>query len=426
MEKIKAEVWDRMQFVFRHYYDRTMHCVQIYDKGIDDKVLGEVLMGMLKKAPILHSSFHNHPIKPYWKVEEYSLNDFYIVKLDCKDLDSEIDKFVCQSIDHNWNVQFRFGLLSDGDRYAMIMIGNHMCMDGGDFKYFMAMIAKNYAKALNGDFDFELKQGSRSLEEIYTGLSEEDAKIAKKLYKNISKVNDNHKFPLTPPSKDDKNIMVKRTIDVDTFAKFKAKSKEMGLTLNDAMTAIYMRSIYDIGNFNETDTIAIPCMVDLRRHAKDNGAYTGLANHTGFMVCRVHKKGKDLKETLSIVTEALKPNKEDKFLGLYGLPTINFGYHVFPQCLMEKLVLIFFDNPLMGMSNVGLMDQKTLKMGDSNLIGGFMTGAVKSKPYMQLAFTTCAGSMLMTIAVKGNDKDREIINKFFDYFMGYVNELIAE
>ena len=38
-ELIKAEMWDKMQYLFRNYYDRMVHCVQYYDGPIDVKVL---------------------------------------------------------------------------------------------------------------------------------------------------------------------------------------------------------------------------------------------------------------------------------------------------------------------------------------------------------------------------------------------------
>lgn len=37
------------------------------------------------------------------------------------------------------------------------MIVNHMCMDGGDFKYFMKKLAENYNKLLDGERDLDIK-----------------------------------------------------------------------------------------------------------------------------------------------------------------------------------------------------------------------------------------------------------------------------
>ena len=71
MKKIlKAEMWDKMQYLFRNYYDRSMHAVYYYDGTIDEEALKKVYDAILKKIPVLHSTFHNNFIRPYWTVNE--------------------------------------------------------------------------------------------------------------------------------------------------------------------------------------------------------------------------------------------------------------------------------------------------------------------------------------------------------------------
>ena len=36
---LKAEMWDKMQYLFRNYYDRMMHCVLYYDGPVDEDAL---------------------------------------------------------------------------------------------------------------------------------------------------------------------------------------------------------------------------------------------------------------------------------------------------------------------------------------------------------------------------------------------------
>ena len=66
-----------------------------------------------------------------------------------------------------------------------------------------------------------------------------------------------------------------------------------------------------------------------------------------------------------------------------------------------------------------------MQLGDAHLIDGFMTGAVKYKPYMQLALTTVKGVITMTIAIRGNDKDREIVEGFFDLIVKNMEDFVA-
>ena len=57
---IKAEMWDKMQYLFRNYYDRMVHATMTFDGLLDADALKNVLVIMCEKAPVLHSSFHEN------------------------------------------------------------------------------------------------------------------------------------------------------------------------------------------------------------------------------------------------------------------------------------------------------------------------------------------------------------------------------
>ncbi len=424
--RIKAETWDKMQYLFRNYYDRMIHCVQEYDAPIDVEVLKKVLNWTTEQVPHLHSRFVGNIIRPYWKIQSYTMDDIMIVDLELGDkLDETVENFITYMIPTKSNVQYRFGVFSDGKRWVLAFLVNHMCMDGGDSKYFMKKLAENYQKALDGRDDFEIKSGTRALEQVYTKFTKEQEKVARSLYKNISVVKDKHRFPLTKPSKNDAIMINKRKIDAQTFVSFRQTGKKMGYTVNDLMLGVYIHSLYEMCGIEDDDSLSIPCMVDLRRHIVDNGANTGLTNHTGFMVCSVPKKGATIKDTIDNVVASVAKSKDDPYMGLYSLPLLKLAYMLFPHFISEILIKIGYLNPLVGMSNIGVMDTEALKMGDANLVDGFMTGAVKYKPYMQLALTSLAGAVTMTIAIKGTDEDKAIVNKFFDIIERNVAEFIA-
>ena len=421
---LKAEIWDKMQYLFRDFYDRMVHCVQIYDAPIDVKAMKNVLLWTTEKTPILHSAFRVNAVEPYWTVEDYTIDDIVKVDLECEDLDADIDRFISRSIPVDNNVQYQFAILSDGNRWAIAMIVNHMCMDGGDFKYFMRKLAENYNKQISGERGFSIKTGSRALDEVYSNLTDDDKEVAQNLYKNISAVKDEHYFPLTPSAKDDRTMICKRKVDKELFDSFRAIGKKLDVTVNDMMLAFYIRALYDIGMFEPTERLSIPCMVDLRRHIEAGGANTGLTNHTGFMVCSVENKGETINDTLINVLRSVRKSKDDPYIGLYSLPLLKLAYAVFPYVISETAIKIGYMNPLIGMSNIGPLNDVLLKLGDANLVDGFMTGAVKFKPYMQLALTTVKGVMTMTIAIRGNDEDKKVVEKFFDLIVGNMREFV--
>lgn len=424
MKIIKAEMWDKTQYLFRNYYDRMVHAVLYYDAMLDIKILKEVVLSLTEKTPVLHSKYHNNPIKPYWSVESYTIDDILTVK-ESTDIDNDINSFITGEIPANNNVQYKIAVFNKNNRSALLMLVNHMCFDGGDFKYFLATLAENYNKVASGIKSVAIKQGSRAHTEVYTGFKEDERKKAESLYKNISKVKEKRVFPLTSPSAADKKRIIMRKIGEDLFIKLKEKGKIHGATVNDVLLAVYVRALYDIGGYDPKSPLTVPCMMDLRRYIKNGGKSSGLANHTGFMPCTVEEKGDTVIDTLIMVLRSAKKSKRDRYMGLYSLPLLKLAYAVFPHFLSEFAIKLGYSNPLIGMSNIGILDADKLSMGNAKLIDGFLTGAVKYKPYMQLALTTLNNVITLTVAIRGNDEDEATVNKFFDLLIENIKEYVA-
>ena len=419
---LRAEMWDKTQYLFRNYYDRMMHCVLFYEGDIDEDALKKVLAFQLDAAPVLHSRYHNNFMKPYWTVQPYTVDDAYSSE-DSDDLERDATAFAEQRIPIESNVQIRVGLFRDGKRFALAFVVNHMCFDGGDLKYFISQLARNYSSVVSGDGKLEIKRGTRAYDAVYSGMTEEDAARAKKLFRNISEVKSKHVFPLTERRAEDRNRIIKAKLSAERFNAARAAGKKMGFTVNDIMLAMYVRALYGMGVFKEGETLTIPCMVDLRRHMKEGGAETGLTNHTGFMTVSVSGVGKDMRETLGIVAEAMKPNKSDRFLGLYGLPLLHLAYTVFPHFLSEQAIKLGYVNPLIGMSNIGSIRPADYSLGGVEPYDGFYTGAVKGKPYMQLALTTFEGEVTFTVAITGNEDDEKVVERFFGLLLAGADEI---
>ena len=49
-------------------------------------------------------------------------------------------------------------------------------------------------------------------------------------------------------------------------------------------------------------------------------------------------KYKDIFETIKYVVESSNKFKKDKFMGLYGLPLLNFGYSFMPHAVSEEII----------------------------------------------------------------------------------------
>ena len=416
MKRLRAELWDKMHYMFRDYNDRMVHVSLTYDTPIDIEALKSALIIMVEKIPVLHSSFKGNLLRPYWKVNDYTIDDVFSVY----DSDAS-EEFLMQYLPPESKVQIQVAVFGG---CTLCIVENHMCMDGGDLKEFLAELMEEYNSIVGtGHAPISVREGSRAFEEVYQDLSPSDARRAKALYSNPSP-KDTHALPLTPASDSDKSFIVKHKFDAATTAALKAAGKAHFATVNDVLTAAYLQAAYEIGDYDSSDSISVSCAMDLRkRHMKSlNGR--GFTNHTAFMGCAIPRKGSNILETLEFVKYAQTTNKRDKYIGLYGLPLLKFAYSVMPYALAEKIIKIGYNNPLLAMSNIGVLDSAALSISGHAPIDGFMTGAVKYKPFSLLSATTLNGEMTIAICERGNDVDRAIIETFISLIAMHVDEII--
>lgn len=101
-------------------------------------------------------------------------------------------------------------------------------------------------------------------------------------------------------------------------------------------------------------------------------------------------------------------------MGLYGLPLLKFGYGILPQTAAEGVIKLGYSNPLLAMSNIGVLDSEGYSLCGNAPTDGFMTGAVKYKPYALVSATSLNGVLTLSMCVRGNDEDKRIVERFFD------------
>lgn len=422
---LKAEMWDRMQFLFRNYYDRMVHAKLTYEGSFDMDVLKNVVLFMVEKAPVLHSSFNTTVIEPYWKEENYTIDDIVSYEK-VENADKVADEWLLGVIPYDNNVQIKIAVFED-DKYSVLALrNNHMCMDGGDLKYFLATLCENYTNLKAGNYSaLHMKSGSRSYDQVYSKLEGEDLKHAKNLYKNISKTEDKVAFPWSESVPEDTNKIVKRVINEEDFDKLRALAKKMGITVNDAIMAAVFRSLYEMCGLKDTDSLTVSCAIDLRKHIVEGGLQGGLTNHTAWMAVRTMSKGESIQDTIVNVIRSTKGFKRDKFMGLYSLPLLKLAYTIFPQDIAEFAIKAGYTNPLIAVSNMGLLNDQKLTFDGMKLVDGFISGAVKYKPFFLMSVTTLLGRVTLSTAIRGNQKDVDIANRYFDLVMKNIKEFNA-
>lgn len=421
--KLNAELWDKMHYLFRDFNDRMVHVELRYDFEINIDALKTVLICFLEKAPVLHSSFTDNRIHPYWTVKDYKIDDVLIVKeVSEAELDFEINNFLIQYIPPDADVQMKVAVFNHNGKSVLCVVENHMCMDGGDLKYFMKALCQNYNDYIeSGISPVDLRTGTRSYESVYEDFSTGEKRLAKNLYKNVNS-KDDHGFPFTPNSIRDKSFIAKRKIPASKFDEIRFAGKKHGATINDMLLTAYFYALYELAGFDSREGISISCAVDLRRHLKSSEGQ-GVTNHTAWMQCRVPERGANIFETLNFVVQSSNQFKEDKFIGLHGLPLLSFGYKILPLAASEEVIKIGYANPLLAMSNIGILEVDKLALEGHEPIDGFMSGAVKYKPYALLSVTSVRKELTLSMCVRGNDEDKLIVDKFFDLIVKNIDLL---
>lgn len=425
-KKLNAELWDKMHYLFRDYNDRMVHVELHYDLEINIEALKTVLVCFFEKSPVFHSSFTDNKVRPYWTVKPYHIDDVVSVEeVSEEELATKVDEFLVTYIPPEADLQMLVKVFNHNGKSTLCIVENHMCMDGGDFKYFVKALCKNYNDYVqNGISPIDFRHGTRNYEQVYEDFSATEKRMAKNLYRNINE-KDNHAFPLTKDNIRDSSFIARRKISEDKFFALKAAGKKHGATLNEMLLTAYFYSLYEVASFNPYDSVSISCAIDLRRHIKDNSD-TGVTNHTAWMQCNIPELGKDIFQTLKYVIHSSNKFKKDKFMGLHGLPLLSFGYKILPHAASEEIVKIGYSNPLVAMSNIGILEVDKLALEGHEPTDGFMSGAVKYKPFVLLSATSLRNVITLSMCVRGNEEDKKIVNKFFDYMEKNIDLLIAE
>jgi len=418
--KIKAELWDKVQYIFRNYYDRMIHFAAYYEGSLDIEALRKSATFIVDRFPIFRSSFKSNTINPYWHVNEDFDSEEIVKSVLCDDLRKSVLNSLSKEIPFDGKYQFEITAHYCRGQSAISILVNHMCMDGSDYKYFIEKLIEGYNISLDGGdvASMDFKVGDRGYLQLYKDMSEEDAEKAKSLYKNISRTGIKNKFDFT----DDEDCTTRfnfAKLSPQTLDSLKKKGKEHSATLNDIFITAYARAIQPLLAESDDKRIVITSMKNLRDKITSHQS-DAMTNLTGFVPCVIDEIEGDFVSTLEVVAEKTRLAKDDKFCGLYGVPLLALAFRLFPYSISEFAIKLGYENPLVGMSNIGIIDEEKITPRGLKSFDAFMTGATKFKPYIQLTCTTFDNELTMCIAQKCSDEDERRIRLLLD---GVVNQL---
>ena len=83
-------------------------------------------------------------------------------------------------------------------------------------------------------------------------------------------------------------------------------------------------------------------------------------------------------------------------------------------------------NTVLTVGSGGILEGDRLSLDGNEPVDGFMTGAVKYKPYVLLSATTMRKVITLSMCVRGNEEDEKTVERFFDLMEKSLDLLIAE
>lgn len=421
-KRLPAEMYDKVNYMCRRYMDRIARFELDYDVIPDIEAFKRAVTGFFEAAPVFHSRFIDNHIVPFWKVSDYTVDDILTVE-STNDLAKSADEFLLRDIDLKSNVQMKIGIFTNNGRCKICFMWNHMCMDGGDLKQFLDDFFASYNACLGGDEQpMKYKSGgTRGYKAVYADFDKKDRKKAKSLFAGVSSGDRKHHLPFTDKSAEDKKFIARRKISADIFNAARITAKNRGATVNDLLAAAYIKAFYAMAKCPR-ERVGISCAVDLRRYIKNLRA-TGYTNHTTFFPCVVQSDSVTMTEMLDKVVLYMKKMKEDRFLGLHGLPLLHIGYSTMIYAQAELVVGMFYNNANLAISNVGAFNVDNLLIGKNKPVGAAVAGAAKEKPCAMTTALTLGGELSLSICSRGNKKDAEMLDEFLRLIEKNLSEL---
>ncbi|GFZ33760.1 siderophore synthetase [Clostridium zeae] len=416
--RFKSEAFDVFQFLSEEYKynDHQLHCVLQFKGKLEERTLERAINLSFKAIPILSSKYAESTKMSYWESWHFeNANNYLMVTKD----KSSFDDFIVLRTDEFKGPQVKFCLYAE-DNCMLAVLMNHMICDAAGFKQYIYLLSDLYSK-LSKDIDYVLDKklnGTRSINRITDNISNFTKMKILTSRKIVSNKTGHLKFPLSY-STDKKPFIKKYVISKDRFIKIKEYCQKNNFTINDVFLAAYYRVMFNRLKLKPKDNLNIAIMIDMRRHLK-NRNIDSLCNLASSVVTGIEYCEKDdLFQTASKVKNDVDL-KKDSHLGIKGFLEIELAFKFLSYKTIKKILKKHFNNPVLGMTNIGVIDKSKLKFSHTEVEQAFMCGSIKYAPYFQLALSSFDNTITLTVNLFGDMNDQLAVN---DFLQQIVDEL---
>jgi len=296
--------------------------------------------------------------------------------------------------------------------FAVALKMNHMVCDGADFKAYLYFLCKTYSRMTVDPAHRPASiTGDRSLGRVLKQFGLRDRFESLLVQRNENNLTGGARFPLSDDSEARPFILTRKLARKRTAA-LRNCGKARGATLNDVVLTAYYRCLFQRLALSPGAEIRIPVMVDMRRYIEKARKLKSLTNLSSTTSTQLeYRPDERFDETLYRV-KSIMDRKKAANLGLNAFIKLDFIYRILGDGIANRIARSTLKNPLICMTNLGILDAARMSFGDLLPHDAFMCGSIKYKPHFQLAISSYDGELTLSINLLGSADDRECILSF--------------
>lgn len=406
-----AETFDQVQWLFdaNGFNDHVLHCVLRFERGLEAEILKKSVIASIAAIPVLGARYVEGA-RPRWtSLDPDDFGRAFVVA----PTEAQLEAFLVSRVDEGLGPQVGVCLLNSGP-FAVALKMNHMVCDAAGFKQYLDFLCKIYS-GLTADPAFRpiAITGDRSIRGVLKRFP-----ISVRLKSLFSQSGDNnrtgdHRFPLIEGG-ETRPFIVTRKLAREKVSALKDYCRAKGATLNDAVLTAFYRRLFQRLALEAGAELQIPVMVDMRRYLGETGEFRSLTNLSSMVATQLDYRPEERFEDALGRVKAVMDEKKNADIGLNAFVKLDLAYRILGNRTANSRLRSRLKNPLICMTNIGILDPAQISFGDLRPYDAFLCGSIKYKPYFQLAISSYDGELTLSVNQDGNAGDRERIVSFLD------------
>lgn len=395
-KRYKAQAFDKMQYFYRAAHEPLIHCIIKLSGHIDDALLEKAVSVSTDAIPMIRCVFNRK--KHCWQEAGFTGKDIVsVVHVDGLP-EETIRSLLAQTIDIFTEPQLKIFIAREETADTLCILMNHMVGDGVGFKEYLYLLADLYGKCKNGSPMPALSCGPRGALQLFKRFGVHEKLKILGLKHDLSAQKEQK--PIVFEGDMNRPFFSTLEISAEELESVKAFARLNGVTVNDLFLTAYAHVLH-----RETGhgRIILPCPVDLRKYLLPEHQH-GICNLTSNLICDMTVDDSDsFFGTLRQISSQMAAQKISHNC-LKSQITMELFSRIVPFGVMQSVFHKAFKIPIVSYSNLGVLDSVILHFGDVK--EAYLTGAVKSVPYFQVAVSTFRGCCTLSCNMYGTPDDQ--------------------